>query len=53
MVPAHDVRNGALLQGAKALLTDANVQQNARDLAAEFATLGGPPAAADALEAML
>ena len=50
---AHDVRNGALLQGAKALLTDVNVQQNARDLAAEFIALGGPPAAADALEAIL
>jgi MGT family glycosyltransferase len=50
---AHDVRNGALLQGTKALLTDANVQQNARDLAAEFAALGGPPTAADALENIL
>ncbi len=47
---AHDVRNGALLEGAKAIHGDERVQANARALAAEFAALGGPSAAADALE---
>ena len=46
---AHDVRNGALLQGARALLNDERVQANTRRLAAEMAALGGPPRAAAAL----
>lgn len=46
---AHDVRNGALLQGAQALLRDERVQANARCLAAEMAALGGPPRAAATL----
>ncbi len=46
---AHDVRHGALLEGAKAITLDARVQQNARDLAAELHALGGPAKAAEAL----
>lgn len=46
---AHGVRNGALLQGARALKTDAQVQRNARDLAGEFHRLGGAERAAEAL----
>jgi MGT family glycosyltransferase len=46
---AHDVKNGALMTGARALLSDAQVQQNARELAAEFASLGGPVKAAEAV----
>mgnify|MGYP000358181240 CR=1 FL=1 len=44
---AHDVRHGALLTGIRAVITDANVAQNARDLAAEFELLGGASAAAN------
>jgi MGT family glycosyltransferase len=44
---AHDVKNGALLSGVRAIIDDARVAQNARDLAAEFESLGGAPAAAD------
>ncbi len=44
---AHDVRNGKLLEGAYALTRDEGVQQNARELAAEMAALGGPPRAAE------
>ena len=46
---AHDVRNGALLEGVNALTHDARVQATARDLAAHFASLGGPERAADLL----
>lgn len=46
---AIDVRRGGLLQGAQALLSDPWVAENARAVAAEFAALGGPRAAADAL----
>lgn len=46
---AHDVRNGALLEGARALARDRKVYENARELAADFHALGGPPAAAAAL----
>jgi MGT family glycosyltransferase len=46
---AHEVRNGALLQGARALTQDAKVQQNVRDLAAEFHALGGVERGAEAL----
>lgn len=49
---AHDVRHGALLEGAKALTTDAKIQQNARQLAADFAALGGPVRAAEHLAAI-
>jgi MGT family glycosyltransferase len=47
---AHDVRNGALLQGANALLKDEHVQQTARDIAVEMAALGGVERAASAIE---
>lgn len=50
---AHDVRNGALYEGSRALLRDANVQANARQFAAEMAQLGGPPRAAELLEAVV
>jgi MGT family glycosyltransferase len=50
---AHEVRHGALLEGATALTNDANVQANARQLAADFAALGGAQKAAEALEGIL
>jgi UDP:flavonoid glycosyltransferase YjiC (YdhE family) len=50
---AHDVRGGALLAGARALLDDARVQANVRRLADEMAALGGPPRAAAALLALV
>jgi MGT family glycosyltransferase len=46
---AHDVRNGALLEGARAISRDERVQATARALADEMAALGGPAAAAQAL----
>jgi MGT family glycosyltransferase len=46
---AHDVRNGALLEGARAITRDVRVQQTARELAAELIALGGPARAAEAL----
>lgn len=46
---AHDVRNGALLEGARALTNDANVQAKAQRLAAEFHALGGAARAAELL----
>ena len=46
---AHDVKNGALFTGVRALVNDANVAKNARDLADEFHALGGASAAADAI----
>jgi MGT family glycosyltransferase len=50
---AHDVRNGALLEGTQALTRDAAVRDNARQLAADFAALGGVTAAAAALEKVI
>jgi len=50
---AHDVRQGALLEGALALSGDEQVQANARQLAADFAALGGAERAAAALEGIL
>jgi MGT family glycosyltransferase len=50
---AHDVRHGALLEGTMALAQDTQVHANARQLAADFAVLGGVNAAAKALEEML
>ncbi len=49
---AHDVRNGQLLPAIRAVLTDERVQEAARSLAAEFATLGGTPRAAELLQAV-
>ncbi|MDZ4764128.1 MAG: glycosyltransferase [Chloroflexota bacterium] len=46
---AHDVRQGKLLDGTRALLNDPAVTETARALAADFAALGGANAAADAL----
>ncbi len=50
---AHDVRQGKLLEGTRAILADVRVQQTARDLAAEMAAAGGPAAAADAVERVM
>lgn len=50
---AHDVRHGALLEGVRALTNDQWVKDNARQLAADFAALGGPDRAAETLETML
>lgn len=49
---AHDVRHGALLEGAKALANDAGVQANARQFAEELWALGGVDKAAEALIAI-
>jgi UDP:flavonoid glycosyltransferase YjiC (YdhE family) len=49
---AHDVKNGMLYEGVKALANDARVQQTARDFGAELASLGGVARAAEALEGM-
>ena len=43
---AHDVKQGALLTAARALLADERVQATASALAADFAALGGPEQAA-------
>ena len=50
---AHDVRNGKLLEGAKALTQDERVQANARKFAERMASLGGPRRAADLLLEMV
>ena len=50
---AHDVRNGALLEGSYAILRDQSVQENARRLAEKMAALGGPERAATLLENLL
>jgi MGT family glycosyltransferase len=50
---AHDVRQGMLWEAAKALSKDSRVQENARHLAAEMASLGGAPIAAQALTELL
>lgn len=50
---ALDVKRGALLSGARALLVNAEVQANARALAADFAALGGPARAAELIEGII
>jgi MGT family glycosyltransferase len=50
---AHDVRQGLLWDATKAITNDARVQANARELAAEMASLGGAKRAAEALEAIV
>lgn len=47
---AHDVRQGKLWEGARAILRESWVLENCRTLAAEMAALGGVDAAADAVE---
>jgi MGT family glycosyltransferase len=47
---AHDVRNGRLWEGTKAILKDERVQQAARNYAGEMAALGGAAKAAEYLE---
>jgi MGT family glycosyltransferase len=46
---AHDVRHGALLEGANALIRDQAVKDNARQFAEDMASLGGAAKAAEAL----
>ncbi len=50
---ALDVRQGMLFEGVKALASDENVRQTARDLAAELAVLGGAERAAEAVEGIV
>ncbi|NDJ87390.1 MAG: glycosyltransferase family 1 protein [Chloroflexi bacterium] len=50
---AHDVRNGQLLPGIRAVATDAKVRSYCARLTAQFAELGGPPRAAELLAAQL
>lgn len=50
---AHDVRQGMLWEGTKALLADQKVRETAQAFAAEMASLGGPARAADHLLALL
>ncbi|MFN8448694.1 MAG: glycosyltransferase [Anaerolineae bacterium] len=47
---AHDVKQGMLLEGVRAIASDEKVRQTARDLAAEMASLGGAERAAEAVE---
>ncbi|MCC6805062.1 MAG: glycosyltransferase family 1 protein [Anaerolineae bacterium] len=46
---AHDVKQGMLLEGVKAIVSDEKVKQTARELAAEMAALGGAERAAEAV----
>ncbi len=46
---AHDVKQGLLWEGTRALSNDDKVQQTAIDLAHEMASLGGPQRAAEAI----
>ncbi|MBX3081646.1 MAG: glycosyltransferase family 1 protein [Anaerolineae bacterium] len=50
---AHDVKNGALLPAIRAVTSDETVIENARQLAADFAALGGAPQAATLLEGLI
>lgn len=47
---AHDVRQGMLWEGTKALMEADWVRENAGRMAAEMAALGGPERAAEAIE---
>jgi UDP:flavonoid glycosyltransferase YjiC (YdhE family) len=46
---AHDVMSGQLLPAIQAVTSDARVIENAQQLAADLAALGGPPRAAELL----
>ncbi len=50
---AHDVKHGQLLPAIRAVCTDVKVLENARNLAAEFAALGGVERAAELIERQL
>ncbi|MDW8171113.1 MAG: glycosyltransferase [Anaerolineae bacterium] len=50
---AHDVRQGMLTQGVKALLEADWVQANCQRFSQEMAALGGPPRAAELIERAL
>ncbi|NOG50636.1 MAG: glycosyltransferase family 1 protein [Chloroflexi bacterium] len=47
---AHDVRQGKLWEGARAIMRESRVAESCRALAAEMSALGGVEAAADAVE---
>jgi MGT family glycosyltransferase len=47
---AHDVRNGKLVEGARAIIRDERIQENARRFASDMHAAGGPPEAATLLE---
>lgn len=47
---AHDVRQGKLWEGARAIMRESRVAESCRALAAEMNALGGVEAAADAVE---
>ncbi len=49
---AHDVKQGLLAEGVRAVANDERVRQTALDLAAELAVLGGAERAAEAIEAI-
>ncbi len=50
---AHEVRQGLLMQGVKALATDETVLATARQFAADMHARGGPERAAEAVEALV
>ncbi len=50
---AHEVRQGLLMQGVKALATDETVLATARQFAADMHARGGPDRAAEAVEALI
>ena len=50
---AHDIRQGQLLPGIRAVATDTSVRDTAARLAVQFAALGGPPRAAALIEALV
>ncbi|MCL4253321.1 MAG: glycosyltransferase [Anaerolineae bacterium] len=50
---AHDVRQGMLKEGVRALLHDQNVQLTARQFADEMANLGGVARAVEVVQSML
>lgn len=50
---AHDVRQGMLKDGVRALLNDQNVQTTARQFADEMANLGGVARAVDVVQSVL
>lgn len=50
---AHDIRQGQLLPGIRAVATDPKVRETTRRLAEQFAALGGPSRAADLIEKLV
>lgn len=50
---AHDVRQGLLLEGVRAIVRDEKVHARVQQVRGQFHALGGQAAAADAVEALL